>query len=305
MTRTPDPERLIRAYLDEGLNELPDWVYEVVRSDIDRTRQRVVIGPWRTPDMNTFAKLAMAAAAVVVVAIVGINVLPRSGGDNLGGQALPSQSPNPTASPLPSSAPTPSPTLAPTFPPAGSLAVGRHSMVREGVPLSIAVRSSGWISGDDITINKGEAGRSTGISIAFWPSTFDNVYADSCAHTPLSPPPAHSMAGLAGAVAAIRGTDLVTGPTSVTVGGRAAQHVVFTIRDDIACDPNAFYLYYDDSTGGPIGGYRYANKLGTTFRVWIVDVDGKLVWIDSETYKGAGPEPGAEIQQIIDSIQFE
>ncbi len=78
MTRPPDTERLIRAYLDEGLNELPDRVYEVVRSDIDRTRQRVVIGPWRTPDMNTFAKLAMAAAAVVVVAIVGYNLLPGS-----------------------------------------------------------------------------------------------------------------------------------------------------------------------------------------------------------------------------------
>ena len=40
-------------------------------------------------------------------------------------------------------------------------------------------------------------------------------------------------------------------------------------------------------------------------RVWIIDVDGTIVWIDGETYKGAGPGPGEEIQQIIDSIQFE
>jgi hypothetical protein len=39
--------------------------------------------------------------------------------------------------------------------------------------------------------------------------------------------------------------------------------------------------------------------------VWIIEVDGSIVWIDGETYKGAGPEPGQEIQQIIDSIRFE
>jgi len=29
------------------------------------------------------------------------------------------------------------------------------------------------------------------------------------------------------------------------------------------------------------------------------------VWIDGETYNGAGSKPGREIQQVIDSIQFE
>ncbi|HET9346117.1 MAG TPA: hypothetical protein VFO05_10455, partial [Candidatus Limnocylindrales bacterium] len=65
MTVTRDPDRIIRAFLDLGTDELPERVYDAVRSDIDRTRQRVVIGPWRTPHMNAFAKLAIAAAAVV------------------------------------------------------------------------------------------------------------------------------------------------------------------------------------------------------------------------------------------------
>mgnify|MGYP006370842511 CR=1 FL=1 len=50
---------------------------------------------------------------------------------------------------------------------------------------------------------------------------------------------------------------------------------------------------------------RYAPEGGSTIRVWIVDVDGAIGWIDGETYKGAGAEPGQEIQQIVDSIQFE
>ena len=62
-----------------------------------------------------------------------------------------------------------------------------------------------------------------------------------------------------------------------------------------------FYLWYAPSEDNA----RYATELGSTIRVWIVDVDGAIVWIDGETYKGAGPEPGQEIQQIVDSIQFE
>ena len=65
------------------------------------------------------------------------------------------------------------------------------------------------------------------------------------------------------------------------------------------------YLWYDESTGGASGGWRWAEGLGATYQVWIVDVDGSLVWINAYTFKGAGPEPAREIQQIIDSIEFE
>jgi len=106
-------------------------------------------------------------------------------------------------------------------------------------------------------------------------------------------------------VAAIPGTDLVSGPSDVTVGGYPAKHVVLTFGKDADCNADGrltggeFYLWYAPSDA------RYATELGSTIRVWIVDVDGAIVWIDGETNKGAGPEPGLEIQQIIDSIQFE
>ena len=47
MTAPRDPDRLIRAFIDEGMTELPDRAYDAVRSHIDQTHQRVVIGPWR------------------------------------------------------------------------------------------------------------------------------------------------------------------------------------------------------------------------------------------------------------------
>jgi hypothetical protein len=53
------------------------------------------------------------------------------------------------------------------------------------------------------------------------------------------------------------------------------------------------------------GMARYATGVGSTIGTWIVDVDGTTVWFDAETYEGAGPEPGQEIQAIVDSIEFE
>ena len=61
------------------------------------------------------------------------------------------------------------------------------------------------------------------------------VYADPCAHVQ-GPPIGQSTADLAAAVAALPGTDLVSGPSDVTVGGHPAKHVVITFRDDVDCN---------------------------------------------------------------------
>ncbi len=40
-------------------------------------------------------------------------------------------------------------------------------------------------------------------------------------------------------------------------------------------------------------------------RVWIIDVDGTLVWIDGETYENTSPALERDMQKMIDSIEFE
>ena len=297
MSTERDMTRVVRTWLRTDKHESADRVLDNVLALLDATPQRRSWWPARRiTDMNTFAKLAIAAAAVVVVAVVGISQMPASGGAGGSGPAV---SPSPTPSPLPT--PSPSPTPAAVFPPAGELAIGRHSMTLAGVPLSLSVPTSGWISNGDFGIDKSTGVTADGAGFIFWViQTPTGVFADPCADVK-SPPVGPSPADLAAAVATVPGTDLVSGPSDVTVGGYPAKHVVLTVREDVDCNANDFYLWYAPRSDLA----RYATALGSTIRVWIIDVDGTLVWIDGETYKDAGPQPGQQIQQIVDSIQFE
>jgi len=294
-----DTTRIVRSWLRMDEHESADRVLDDVLALLDATPQRRSRWPTRRfANMNTYPKVILAAAVTVVVAVVAINLLPRSDG-GIGGPVA-SSSPAPSAPPPP----IPSSTPAAAFPSEGPLPVGTHSAVLAGVPLRFSVSAAGWTSNPP-SIGWGEYGQPEYAGIDFWPSAPDNVYSDPCAHTPLVPPPSATAAGLADAAAAIPGTDLVSGSTSTEVGGRPAQHVVLTIREDIGCAPHEAYLWYDESTGGASGGWRWAEGLGATYQVWIVDVDGSLVWINAYTFKGAGPEPAREIQQLVDSIEFE
>jgi hypothetical protein len=301
MTDSRNPDQLIRAFLSEGVEELPDRVFDSVRDQLRHNHQRVVIGPWRTPLMTNTIRIAVAAAAVLVVAFIGFQFF---GGTNVGGPApSPSQSESPTLEPTPS----PSATPAAAFPPAGAMAVGTHSMTLAGVPLSMELTATGWRSNGDFGFDKGNYLSSTSDAASFilWPqSAADNTFGDPCTETPLDPPAGPSAAERAAAVSTLAGIELVSGPTAVTVGGHPAQHVVIKIPDTIGCAPDKFYLWYDaDDPTGELG--RYATALGSTIYVWIIDVDGTIVWIDGETYATSGSGAAQEVEQIVNSIQFE
>ena len=293
-----DVTRIVRSWLRRDEHESADRVLDNVFDLLDATPQRRSWWPaWRLSDMNTFAKLALGAAAVVVVAFVGINLLPRAGG--VGG---PASTASPTPSPAPTLEPTTSPEPAAAFPPVGELAAGTpYAMTLAGKAFSLSFPTSGWVSNGSWGIDKGYLDPAGG-SFIFWSRTPDGVFSDPCGHVE-SPFVDRSVAALAAALTTIPGTDLVSGPTDMTVGGYPAKHVVLTIREDLACGVGSdagMHIWYDD-----VHGARWPDQKGATLSVWITDVDGATVWIDGQTFKGAGPEAAQEMQQIIDSIQFE
>jgi hypothetical protein len=300
MTASRDPERLIRAFLDEGLTELPDRVYDAVRSDIDRTRQRVVIVPWRTPQMNTYAKLAIGVAAVAVVAVVGINLLP-GGGAGVGGTSTVSPSP----SPLPLASPSPSPLPGPGIWPTGALQPGRHEATMNGITFSFDLPTSGWSS----VLFKGMLTKGTepnpdfrwiGLGMEGPPG----VATDPCAGKARLVGP--SVDDLATAMTTIPDTQ-ASGPVDVTVGGLPAKLVQLTIDADMACRPSDEALQQPDalSSFNLYGeGTTYPVTLDSVIKEWVLEVDGKRVIIHSDQ-AAPDPEIEREIQQIVDSIQFE
>ena len=96
MTTSRDPERLIHAFVREGAEQLDDQVYDAVRAEIEQKRQRVVIGPWRVPNMSKLVPIGLGAAALIAVLFVGSRFV-GSPSSNVGGPAV-------VASPTPASA---------------------------------------------------------------------------------------------------------------------------------------------------------------------------------------------------------
>lgn len=204
------------------------------------------------------------------------------------------------------------PGLPPPFPPAGELAVGEfQSVLLDGAGIGFSVPASGWSSGGLNAARNGGAivKRVSGTErgrVTF--SSPDRIYADPCDHK-LGPPVGPSAADLAAALSTIPGVD-ARRPLDVRVGGFPAKQVVLTVRDDIWCNRDRFFLW-SDAREGP----RRVSTLPATIVVWIVDLTSdrhvvelaggtKRVVIEGELLNGAGPDVDQEIGQIIDSIGF-
>ena len=288
-----DLARELRSWLHEDAHEDADRVLDVVLDRLGSTPQRArrwSVGRFTISASAT--RIGLAAVVVVAAALLGLRLL---SGSNVGTPPTPTATPSTT---LPASA----------FPPKGEVAAGRNSMTRWGVPFSFTVPASGWTSKGDFWIGPDRGTGPNGASMLFWNRPPTNVYADPCGLVPLDPPAGGSAAELASAMANVPGTDLVSGPSNVTVGGHPTTTVTITIRDDIPCVPTTFNLWYSVGAGSECTGAgecgRYASGRGSTITVWIVDVNGVWVVIEGETYAGAGPEPAQEIQQLVDSITF-
>jgi hypothetical protein len=96
MTTDRDPRtRIVLSWLREEAHENPERMLLRALDEVDATPQRRAWMPaWRSNRMSTYAKLIAAAAAVVLVAVVGYQFLPSSGG--VGGEPTIEPSPSPT-----------------------------------------------------------------------------------------------------------------------------------------------------------------------------------------------------------------
>jgi hypothetical protein len=169
-----------------------------------------------------------------------------------------------------------------------------------GVPLSFRVPTYGWERFGDISINKSIVGPQGAEAIIFWTTLPDGDVAEPCADL-LGPRDGRSAADLATAIATAPGTELITGPSDVTMDGRAAKHVELIVRDRVGCDPGFFFAWKDVFAGA----LWPRTPIGSTIRAWTVEVDGTLIFIGAATNKQADADLVQEIGQIVRSIRFD
>lgn len=317
MTPRRDPDRVIHAFLMEGQTELADQVYDAVRDRIEQTRQRAVIGPWRTPDMNRYLKVGLAAAAGVALVIIGLNLLPGS----------PTPGGEPSASP--SVAPSEAAPSAEGFLPEGSFAwfePAFGSEPRIDVPsITVTIPASGWacpqvgyeacilIKGDEYNGPLDDTALKSAMITTFTTSGI-HVYQDPCQwEYDLPDPPATTVDEIAAALAAQPSRD-ASDPVDVTVGGYPGKMVTLHVPDDLGyTDAGSFtdcfrgvyasYTYGDHDADGtvPTRGHQAPGQIDT---FWIVEVDGAIVIIDA-MYRGDTPaERIEEMRAIAESATF-
>ena len=301
-----DPRRSIAAWLEaEAPERAPARLVDASRERIRTTRQRRAWWPaWRTSDMNSFAKLAIAAAAVVVVAIVGYNLLPGRAAVG-GAPATPSPSTSPSTSPSPTLAlGTPGPSGAV---PEGSLAAGTYSMNVDGTNVDVGFTVPvgwSWVGQYDLLSTGDPADE---IAIALWSGQDLQVYTDPCnwEKAKPDPPTGPTARELAEALAAQSMRNGSTPLERKAAGPDGSDQwtgwlVELTVPDDIdfnTCTRGEFRSW------GPDNLARYHQGPGQRDTVWAVDVGPDTRIVIFATYLPGTPEETVtELDAILDSI---
>jgi hypothetical protein len=295
--------RTVVSWLREDAHENAERVLLAALNEVDHTQQRRSWWPaWRFSDMNNLARVLVATAAVVVVAVVGINLFPGSP-SGAGGSPPPA---SPSAPVAPSTSPSPSPTPIPSASlVAREIMPFEHDQIAASMTFALTT-PPGWFAFDrGVAID--DNGPNDEAYVGF--STAGNsLYSDPCrtveAEAELES--AISGGGPAGADITFGPTveDLVTAlvdhpsldvtdPVDVTLAGYSGKYVDLTIPDDISECAN--YRPMDV-------GHHYAQGPGQRWHIWILDVDGVRVLVEGNDYPVTPPERLAEEQAIIESL---
>ena len=283
-----DFDRTVRLWLQYGPNQLADRVLDSALDEIHVTRQRRVWGPARrSSSMNTTMKLAIAAAAVVVVAIAGFDLLP--GGGPGGPIATPIPTPTPTLTPIPSPASFDSHAF-------GALEPGTYVLERVQpfrITFTVPVGWEQLTAPATIWVAPASEAR-----LGFM--TVDNVFIDPCdaALGLLDPPVGPTVDDLATALGSVARLE-ASAPTDITLAGFAGKRIDLTVIGTANPCPGADTALLRGTVDIPAPGR------GDDYRLWIVDVDGRRLVMAQVARTAATAADRAELQAIVDSIEIE
>jgi hypothetical protein len=284
-----DVNRIVRSWMEEGVTALPDHVLDAVLDQIPATPQRRATW-WRVQryfEMNKFVVIGLAtAAAIVVLALIGLNLIPGAG-------------PGPGGEPsvAPSAATTPT-----AFSNTGALPPG--PVVIDGAfPLTIVFDlPEGWVKRDN-----GAALVSVSVSpdemAPEWVEWFivDNAFADPCrsAGGPLVPAVGPSVDDLVTALTSMVGVP--AGPvTEITIDGYSGKSFELTTELDADVCDNAPWLDLWTFADGQVS----STLENSSMRVWVLDVDGTRLVVTETDFDATSAER-FQGERIVNSMRFE
>lgn len=293
MSTDRDVTRIVRSWLNEDRHEDADRVLNIVLAEIETTpRRRSFWSAWRFPDMSNALRVGLAAAAVVIIAVIAINLLP--------GTPAPGSGPTPTPEPA---AVEPTATPLPALGDQVLLDAGRYRVADAGISnIEVTVEvPAGWTSSANwVVIGPRGNDEPDGMAIRFY--KIPNLAANPLSHAEgnLDPPVGPTVDDLVQAIVTHPGWT-ASESTDITIDGRAGQLVSITIPLDAELPADdTFYLSTDPTEGG-IWGWAP----GQTFDWYIVDVDGQRLIIDAFHYPDTSEEDLAAQRAVVESVQFD
>ena len=296
MSTEPEVTSVVRSWLTEGADRMPDRVLDSVLDRLPTTPQRRSSWPARRfSTMSTPVRLGIAAAAIAVVAIAGYAVLPRNASVGV---------PTPTASP------SPSPSTITTSGMDKGLAPGTYRVGDPfAKPFAITVPST-WVP-KALVPGDVEFAKPHPTDGESWPAWIvidrvESVFADPCRDGgPISPPVPSTVDGLVAALTRLVGVP--AGPvTDVVIDGHPGKTFVLTNAIDgegAGCSGGAMLSLW--TFKGASGTGKAATPGGATDHIWVIDVDGTPIVIDGETFPNTPSGYVQELEQIVQGLDFE
>jgi hypothetical protein len=319
MNSTRDADFLIKSFIGEGIDELPERSYDAVSAAVHQTRQWAVIGPWKEPQIMTATRFALIAAAIAVVAVVAIRFLPST---NIGPQPIPTAVPTapptaaptatptatPTVTPSPTPSPSPTPTATPESLPEGELQAGTYIVYP--FPSPNDRMSFTFDTPDDSWTGFGPG--------VVWFGDPHILGVGFLRVTALERDPCH-WAGTAGdvstgttvddLVSALSDSDAYTVSTAsdVTLGGYAGKKVALTMpatlnpsdNSQVGCDESVYQPF-----AAADGFNIHAQGPSNVWTLWILDVNGERVEVMKSDFADSDPAQLDQLQSIVESIRI-
>lgn len=304
LPRDRDIERVLEHWLIDGVNEMPDRVFQSIFDRVERQPQ--AFAPRllrRLPEMNGSLRWIAAAAAVVLIAVVGFAVLGRPSDSGVGSQPTPTATPAPT----PSSRATLTQRETSLFDPFGRPGQpgGRGGVMTYATP-------EGWIYDQEspLTYTILRVGEPNADNAIFLRSDVVlHSQAEGCPEAALEGAERTPRA-MADWLAAHAGVDAST-PERVTIGGYEGLVIDLAMSPDwtrtcpFSSGRPAVPLFSDIDPAPD--GFDWNIGPDERMRIYLIDLgDGRLLWIDinavdEPSFQAMLPEATA----IVESIQFD